>query len=146
MVRVCIPSREAECLRAQRLTLICVLFTVAEHQRLNKLIDELTAIDACEEGKLTTLSSALRAGEIALQGVLDELKPQLHALHLANRHPVDVDDVISYGTKNWSLNCCTSRLGPISAARGPFAACTTGGNDESWEASRNGRRGTARGS
>lgn len=78
---------------------MCVRIAVAQHQRLSKTIDELSAIDVNEEAKLTSLSSALRAGETALQTTLDELKPQLTALHLANKNPVDVDDVISYGTK-----------------------------------------------
>lgn len=73
--------------------------TVVDHQRLNSLIERLTEENCAEEKKLTTLSAALRDGETALQTKLDELKPRISAMQLANKRPVEVDEVVSYGTK-----------------------------------------------
>lgn len=63
------------------------------------MIERLMDEDRTEEKKLATLNAALRDGETALQTKLDELKPRINAMELANKRPVDVDEVVSYGTK-----------------------------------------------
>lgn len=72
---------------------------MAEHQKLNSIIEELEAVNASEETKLSQLGTNLRQAETMLQKALDNAKPRLDAIQLANKRPVDVDDVISYGSK-----------------------------------------------
>lgn len=70
-----------------------------EHQRLNGIIEELRKANAVEDAKIAHLGSNLRAAESVLQNALDEARPRLAALKRANKRPVDVDEVISYGSK-----------------------------------------------
>lgn len=72
---------------------------VIEHQRLNGIIEELRAANAVEDAKIAHLGSNLRAAESVLQNALDEARPRIAALRRANKRPVDVDEVISYGSK-----------------------------------------------
>ena len=72
---------------------------LAEHQRLNAEIERLTAENNAEEAKLAALSNALREGETELQSTLDEHMPTLSVMHRANKRPINVDEVVSYGSK-----------------------------------------------
>lgn len=74
-------------------------FAVIEHQRLNSIIEELRGANAVEDAKIAHLGANLRTAESVLQNALDEAKPRLAALKRANKRPVDVDEVISYGSK-----------------------------------------------
>jgi hypothetical protein len=81
------------------------LHSVAEHQRLNSAIEELRAAVKREDEKLAQLATALRSAEAVLQDAVDAAAPRLAALDCANKRPVDVDEVISYGGKiSASLN------------------------------------------
>ena len=73
--------------------------TVLEHQRLNDVIEELRKANAVEDGKIAHLGANMRIVESVLQNALDEARPRLGALKRANKRPVDVDEVISYGSK-----------------------------------------------
>lgn len=55
--------------------------------------------NAVEDAKIAHLGSNLRAAESVLQNALDVARPRLVALRRANKRPVDVDEVISYGSK-----------------------------------------------
>lgn len=82
--------------------LLCIpshLKLVLEHQRLNGIIEELRRANAVEDAKIAHLGANLRAAESVLQNALDEARPRLAALKRANKRPVDVDEVISYGSK-----------------------------------------------
>lgn len=70
-----------------------------EHQRLHDIIEQLRRANAVEDVKISNLGANLRAAESVLQNALDEAKPKLNALKRANKRPVDVDEVISYGSK-----------------------------------------------
>lgn len=70
-----------------------------EHQHLNAVIEELRSANAVEDAKIAHLGSNLWSAESLLQNVLDDAKPRLAALKRANKRPVDVDEVISYGSK-----------------------------------------------
>lgn len=70
-----------------------------EHQRLNSVIEELRGANAVEDAKIAHLGANLRAAESVLQNALDEARPRMAALKRANKRPVDVDEVISYGSK-----------------------------------------------
>lgn len=59
----------------------------------------MRAANAAEDEKIAQLGANLRQAESIIQDVLDEAKPRLGALHRANKRPVDVDEVISYGSK-----------------------------------------------
>lgn len=85
-----LPIHKKKCLTS------CV---VIEHQRLNGIIEELRKANAVEDAKIAHLGSNLRAAESVLQNALDEARPRLAALKRANKRPVDVDEVISYGSK-----------------------------------------------
>lgn len=41
----------------------------------------------------------MRSAEAQLQNALDDAKPRLSAMRRANKRPVDVDDLIAYGSK-----------------------------------------------
>lgn len=72
---------------------------VLEHQRLNAIIEELRRANAVEDVKIAHLGSNIRSAESVLQNALDDARPRLAALRRANKRPVDVDEVISYGSK-----------------------------------------------
>lgn len=52
-----------------------------------------------EDAKIAHLGANLRSAESVLQNALDEARPRLTALKRANKRPVEVDEVISYGSK-----------------------------------------------
>lgn len=70
-----------------------------EHQRLNGIIEELRKANGVEDDKIAHLGANLRAAEAVLQNALDEARPRVAAMKRANKRPVDVDEVISYGSK-----------------------------------------------
>lgn len=72
---------------------------LVQHQRLNEIIEDLRKANIVEDMKIMNMSTNLRAAECVLQNILDDAKPRLAALKRANKRPVDVDDVISYGSK-----------------------------------------------
>lgn len=72
---------------------------VVEHQRLNDIIEQLRRANDVEDTKISNLNNNLRSAESLLQNALDEAKPRLAAMKQANKRPVDVDDVISFGSK-----------------------------------------------
>lgn len=75
------------------------LSQVLEHQRLHGIIEELRKANSVEDAKIAHLGANLRAAESVLQNSLDEAKPRLAAFKRANKRPIDVDEVISYGSK-----------------------------------------------
>lgn len=79
--------------------LLCYYTKVIEHQRLNGIIEELRTANAVEDAKIAHLGANLRETESVLQNALDEARPRVAALKRANKRPVDVDEVISYGSK-----------------------------------------------
>lgn len=72
---------------------------VLEHQRLNGIMDQLRRANAVEDDKIAQVGTSLRSAESVLQNALDEARPRLAAMKRANKRPVDVDEVISYGSK-----------------------------------------------
>lgn len=56
-------------------------------------------MNAIEDDKIAHLGANMRAAESLLQNALDEARPRLAALKRANKRSVDVDQVISYGSK-----------------------------------------------
>ncbi|PXF49914.1 Mediator of RNA polymerase II transcription subunit 4 [Gracilariopsis chorda] len=76
-----------------------VMEQVLEHQRLHGIIEELRKANSVEDAKIAHLGANLRAAESVLQNSLDEAKPRLAAFKRANKRPIDVDEVISYGSK-----------------------------------------------
>lgn len=66
---------------------------------MSGIIEELRKANSVEEAKIAHLGSNLRTAESLLQNALDESKPRLAAFKRANKRPVDVDEVISYGSK-----------------------------------------------
>lgn len=93
------PVQIMEKLVAQQKSLRKLVDEVIEHQRLNGIIEELRKANAAEDAKIAHLGANLRAAESVLQNALDEARPRLAALKRANKRPVDVDEVISYGSK-----------------------------------------------
>lgn len=83
----------------QQRTLRKLIDEVVEHQRLNDIIEQLRCANTVEDVKVANLGTNLRAAESVLQNALDDAKPRLSALKRANKRPVDVDEVISYGSK-----------------------------------------------
>lgn len=72
---------------------------MVEHQKLNEIIEQLRQANTVEDMNISALSSNLRVAESVLQNALDDAKPRLFAMKRANKRPVDVDEVISYGSK-----------------------------------------------
>lgn len=93
------PVQIMEKLIAQQKSLRKLVDEVIEHQSLNGVIEELRKANAAEDAKIAHLGTNLRAAESVLQNVLDEARPRMAALKRANKRPVDVDEVISYGSK-----------------------------------------------
>lgn len=88
-----------EKLVTQQASLRNLIDEVIEHQRLHGVIEQLRKSNAVEDGKIAHLGANLRAAESVLQNALDEARPRLAALKRANKRPVEVDEVISYGSK-----------------------------------------------
>ncbi|KAI0564744.1 Vitamin-D-receptor interacting Mediator subunit 4 [Gracilaria domingensis] len=88
-----------EKLVAQVKSFHAVIEQVLEHQRLHGIIEELRKANSVEDAKIAHLGANLRAAESVMQNALDEAKPRLAAFKRANKRPVDVDEVISYGSK-----------------------------------------------
>lgn len=83
----------------QQRTLRKLIDEVVEHQRLNDIIEQLRRANTVEDVKIANLGTNLRAAESVLQNALDDAKPRLTALKRANKRPIDVDEVINYGSK-----------------------------------------------
>lgn len=70
-----------------------------EHQELHNAIEGLRVAVRREDSKIAKLTTSLRNAEAVLQEAMDEAAPRLKALERATKHPVDADEVISYGSK-----------------------------------------------
>lgn len=70
-----------------------------EHQRLHAVIDGLRRANVAEDAKIAHLGANIRSAEAVLQNALDDARPRVVALRRANKRPVDVDELISYGSK-----------------------------------------------
>ncbi|CAN8066456.1 unnamed protein product [Agarophyton chilense] len=88
-----------EKLVAQVKSFHAVIEQVLDHQRLNGIIEDLRKANSVEDAKISHLGANLRAAESVLQNALDEARPRLAAFKRANKRPIDVDEVISYGSK-----------------------------------------------
>lgn len=80
-------------------TLSFVSPAVIEHQKLNAAIEDIRKAVVREDAKLAHIAASLREAETGLQDAIDEATPKVAALSMSRKRPVDVDEVVSYGSK-----------------------------------------------